>query len=116
MGIVEAPDQPLTENEWSKVKDQSNQREDSVQPCPICKEDFGLHQQVGATPLSKISSHFDIVHLESVGVKDKNKDFFTYMYDWIEFVIKFKGQNLLWPNLETIILIGNRPTKLPVGF
>ncbi|XP_071487840.1 RING finger protein 32-like [Diadema antillarum] len=46
MGLVEAPEQPLSENEWARVKDKSNKRDDSVQPCVICKEDFGTEQQV----------------------------------------------------------------------
>lgn len=46
MGLVEAPPQLLTEAEWSTVKEASNRREDSLLPCVICKEDFGLQDQV----------------------------------------------------------------------
>ena len=46
MGLVEAPKPVLSENEWKAVKYQSNDREDSKQPCVICKEDFGTGEQV----------------------------------------------------------------------
>ncbi|XP_067686902.1 RING finger protein 32-like [Haliotis asinina] len=45
-GLVDAPDQPLSEAEWKQVKEKSNNRDDSHQPCVICKEDFGLQEQV----------------------------------------------------------------------
>ena len=44
-GLVKAPQQPLSENDWVKVKDKSNRREDFKQPCVICKEDFGTQEQ-----------------------------------------------------------------------
>ncbi|ELU01747.1 hypothetical protein CAPTEDRAFT_222016 [Capitella teleta] len=46
LGLVQAPPSLLTEDEWSKVKEASKQRDDSVLPCVICKEDFGLQDQV----------------------------------------------------------------------
>ena len=46
LGLVEAPKPVLSENEWKAVKYQSNDREDSKQPCVICKEDFGTGEQV----------------------------------------------------------------------
>ncbi|KAL5011029.1 hypothetical protein ScPMuIL_013334 [Solemya velum] len=46
MGLVAAPQQPLTENEWANVKLKSNNREDSAMPCVICKEDFRTEEQV----------------------------------------------------------------------
>ncbi|XP_076455589.1 RING finger protein 32-like [Babylonia areolata] len=46
LGLVEAPMQHLSENEWGSVKAKSNARDDSKEPCVICKEDFGLQQQV----------------------------------------------------------------------
>ena len=46
MGLVEGPSQLLTEEQWQKAKAKSNEREDSHQPCVICKEPFGLEQQV----------------------------------------------------------------------
>ncbi|XP_033726891.1 RING finger protein 32-like isoform X2 [Pecten maximus] len=46
MGLVEAPELPLTEQEWKSVKEKSNKRDDSKQPCVICKEDFGTQEQV----------------------------------------------------------------------
>ncbi|KAK6182508.1 hypothetical protein SNE40_010182 [Patella caerulea] len=45
-GLIDAPQKLLTEEEWQGVKSKSNTREDSHQPCVICKEDFGLQQQV----------------------------------------------------------------------
>ncbi|KAL4228549.1 RING finger protein 32 [Mactra antiquata] len=44
-GLIEAPDQLLSEDEWKKVKDKSNKRDDSKLPCVICKEDFGTQEQ-----------------------------------------------------------------------
>ncbi|KAK3087334.1 hypothetical protein FSP39_004798, partial [Pinctada imbricata] len=44
-GLVDAPEQLLSEAEWQKAKEKSNQREDSTQPCVICKEDFGTQEQ-----------------------------------------------------------------------
>lgn len=46
LGLVEAPEQPLSEEEWKHAKEKSNKREDSVLPCVICKEDFGTQAQV----------------------------------------------------------------------
>ncbi|XP_072110147.1 RING finger protein 32 isoform X1 [Mobula birostris] len=46
MGLVEAPKEPLTANEWQLVKKRSVQQGDSAQPCAICREEFGLQQQV----------------------------------------------------------------------
>ncbi|KAK7495716.1 hypothetical protein BaRGS_00013163 [Batillaria attramentaria] len=45
-GLVEAPAQLLSEHDWSTVKAKSNARDDSKEPCVICKEDFGLQEQV----------------------------------------------------------------------
>lgn len=46
LGIVDAPEQLLSDKDWQDVKQQSNARMDSNQPCVICKEDFGIQQQV----------------------------------------------------------------------
>ncbi|KAL9967030.1 hypothetical protein ACROYT_G025186 [Oculina patagonica] len=46
LGLVEAPELLLSDKEWKQVKEKSNARQDSSQPCVICKEDFGLQQQV----------------------------------------------------------------------
>lgn len=46
LGLVEAPELLLTDKEWKEAKEKSNARQDSCQPCVICKEDFGLQQQV----------------------------------------------------------------------
>ncbi|XP_005094019.1 RING finger protein 32 [Aplysia californica] len=45
-GLVHAPKPLLSEQEWNHVKAKSNQRDDSGEPCVICKEDFGLQEQV----------------------------------------------------------------------
>ena len=39
----------MSESEWSNVKAKSNARDDSIEPCVICKEDFGLQEQVSQT-------------------------------------------------------------------
>ena len=49
LGLIEAPDQPLSEKEWHNVKTKSNERDDSKLPCVICKEDFGTQEQVCIT-------------------------------------------------------------------
>lgn len=46
LGLVEAPEDLLSDTEWKEIKEKSNARQDSAQPCVICKEDFGLQQQV----------------------------------------------------------------------
>lgn len=46
LGLVEAPPALLTEQEWGQVKAASNARQDSSLPCPICKEQFGMREQV----------------------------------------------------------------------
>ena len=46
LGLVDAPIAPLTDKEWQDVKTKSNQRNDSDQPCVICKEEFGTQRQV----------------------------------------------------------------------
>ncbi|XP_043920721.1 RING finger protein 32 [Protopterus annectens] len=46
LGLVETPVAPLSTEEWAKVKKRSVEQGDSSQPCVICKEEFGLQQQV----------------------------------------------------------------------
>uniref|UniRef100_UPI00398E387B RING finger protein 32 n=1 Tax=Pristiophorus japonicus TaxID=55135 RepID=UPI00398E387B len=46
MGLVDAPKAPLTDSEWQLVKKRSVQQGDSAQPCVICREEFGIQQQV----------------------------------------------------------------------
>uniref|UniRef100_A0A5F9CHT1 Ring finger protein 32 n=1 Tax=Oryctolagus cuniculus TaxID=9986 RepID=A0A5F9CHT1_RABIT len=46
LGLFEPPPLPLSSEEWEKVKQRSILQGDSVQPCPICKEEFELHPQV----------------------------------------------------------------------
>ena len=60
LGLVEAPELLLSDKEWKKIKEKSNARQDSSQPCVICKEDFGLQQQVHVTTCS----HHHIEHQE----------------------------------------------------
>jgi len=45
-GLVEAPPQLLTEDEWKRVKEKAKRRQDFQQPCVICKEELGLQQHV----------------------------------------------------------------------
>lgn len=46
LGLVDAPPARLTDQEWQAVKSKSNDRKDSAEPCVICKEEFGTHDQV----------------------------------------------------------------------
>lgn len=46
LGLFEPPPLPLSSNEWEKVKQRSIVQGDSMQPCPICKEEFALRPQV----------------------------------------------------------------------
>ncbi|KAK2185902.1 hypothetical protein NP493_217g01016 [Ridgeia piscesae] len=46
LGLVPGPEDPLSEGDWQHVKGKSNEREDSRQPCVICKEDFQMAEQV----------------------------------------------------------------------
>lgn len=47
LGLVPVSHVPLlTETEWACVKGQSQARKDSDMPCAICREGFGLKEQV----------------------------------------------------------------------
>ena len=46
VGLIDAPKAGLTESDWKSVKQISQNRGDSTQPCVICKEDFELREQV----------------------------------------------------------------------
>ncbi|XP_045719937.1 RING finger protein 32 isoform X4 [Mirounga angustirostris] len=46
LGLFEPPPPPLSSDEWENVKQRSVLQGDSVQPCPICKEEFELRPQV----------------------------------------------------------------------
>ncbi|KAM5205498.1 RING finger protein 32 isoform 1-T1 [Hipposideros larvatus] len=46
LGLFEPPPLPLSSEEWGKVKQRSILQGDSMQPCPICKEEFELRPQV----------------------------------------------------------------------
>ncbi|XP_012300746.2 RING finger protein 32 isoform X2 [Aotus nancymaae] len=46
LGLIGPPPPPLSSDEWEKVKQRSLLQGDSMQPCPICKEDFELRPQV----------------------------------------------------------------------
>ncbi|XP_069015469.1 RING finger protein 32 [Embiotoca jacksoni] len=46
LGLVASPGERLTEDEWTRVKARSVQREESAQPCAICREEFRLRPQV----------------------------------------------------------------------
>ncbi|GCC31901.1 RING finger protein 32 [Chiloscyllium punctatum] len=46
LGLIDAPKALLTDNEWQLVKKRSVQQGDSAQPCAICREEFGMQEQV----------------------------------------------------------------------
>ncbi|XP_066091370.1 RING finger protein 32 isoform X1 [Saccopteryx bilineata] len=46
LGLFELPPLPLSPDDWEKVKQRSVSQGDSMQPCPICKEEFQLRPQV----------------------------------------------------------------------
>ncbi|XP_053714346.1 RING finger protein 32 isoform X1 [Synchiropus splendidus] len=46
VGLVPAPPERLSEDEWSQVKSRSVQERESEHPCAICKEAFHLQPQV----------------------------------------------------------------------
>nr|XP_020748776.1 RING finger protein 32 isoform X1 [Odocoileus virginianus texanus]XP_020748777.1 RING finger protein 32 isoform X1 [Odocoileus virginianus texanus]XP_020748778.1 RING finger protein 32 isoform X1 [Odocoileus virginianus texanus]XP_020748780.1 RING finger protein 32 isoform X1 [Odocoileus virginianus texanus]XP_020748781.1 RING finger protein 32 isoform X1 [Odocoileus virginianus texanus]XP_020748782.1 RING finger protein 32 isoform X1 [Odocoileus virginianus texanus]XP_020748783.1 RING fin len=46
LGLFDPPPLPLSADEWARVKQRSVEQGDSTQPCPICREEFGLHPQV----------------------------------------------------------------------
>lgn len=46
LGLIGPPPPQLSSDEWEEVKQRSLLQGDSVQPCPICKEEFELRPQV----------------------------------------------------------------------
>ncbi|KAG8506112.1 RING finger protein 32, partial [Galemys pyrenaicus] len=46
LGLLDAPPPPLSAAEWDAAKQRSALRGDSLQPCPVCREDFELRPQV----------------------------------------------------------------------
>ncbi|XP_037372322.1 RING finger protein 32 isoform X2 [Talpa occidentalis] len=46
LGLLDAPPSPLSAAEWDEAKQRSARRGDSLQPCPVCREDFELRPQV----------------------------------------------------------------------
>lgn len=46
LGLLPPPPLPLSSEEWERVKQRSFLQGDSMQPCPICKEEFELQPQV----------------------------------------------------------------------
>ncbi|XP_065053376.1 RING finger protein 32-like [Rhopilema esculentum] len=46
LGILDAPESPLSEDEWKNIKLKSNDRQDSANPCAICQEPFAFEAQV----------------------------------------------------------------------
>uniref|UniRef100_A0A8C9C070 Ring finger protein 32 n=1 Tax=Phocoena sinus TaxID=42100 RepID=A0A8C9C070_PHOSS len=45
-GLFEPPPLPLSSDEWEKAKQRSILQGESMQPCPICKEEFELRPQM----------------------------------------------------------------------
>ncbi|VTJ65006.1 Hypothetical predicted protein [Marmota monax] len=50
LGLIAPPPLPLSSEEWESVKQRSVLHGDSMQPCPICKEEFELHPQWPTLP------------------------------------------------------------------
>ncbi|RVE58734.1 hypothetical protein OJAV_G00196960 [Oryzias javanicus] len=46
LGLVASPKERLTEEDWIEVKKRSLLRQESAQPCTICREEFRLQPQV----------------------------------------------------------------------
>ena len=46
LGLVEKPTPLLTETQWDAVRIASSERGDSLQPCPICQDEFKMKSQV----------------------------------------------------------------------
>ena len=46
LGLVERPQGLLSGEEWKRIKLESQRRQDSTLPCPICQEEFGVKEQV----------------------------------------------------------------------
>ena len=46
LGLVEGPPPLLSEEQWEQIKEKSNRRLDSTNPCPICKDHFQLLPQL----------------------------------------------------------------------
>ncbi|XP_020568321.1 RING finger protein 32 [Oryzias latipes] len=46
LGLVASPKERLTKGDWMEVKKRSLLREESAQPCTICREEFRLQPQV----------------------------------------------------------------------
>ncbi|XP_049975886.1 RING finger protein 32 isoform X3 [Alexandromys fortis] len=53
LGLLPPPPLPLSSDEWERVKQRSLLQGDSMQPCPICKEEFELHPQCERARLSE---------------------------------------------------------------
>ncbi|CAM6102540.1 unnamed protein product [Calypogeia fissa] len=45
-GLVDKPKPKLSVNQWAEVKEKSKQRQDTAEPCPICKEKFLIKEKV----------------------------------------------------------------------
>ncbi|XP_070644597.1 RING finger protein 32 isoform X2 [Bos indicus] len=56
LGLFDPPALPLSADEWDRVKQRSVEQGDSMQPCPICKEEFGLHPQACLQAFEKFTN------------------------------------------------------------
>ncbi|CAM6108933.1 unnamed protein product [Calypogeia fissa] len=45
-GLVDKPKPKLSVNQWAEVQEKSKQRQDTAEPCPICKEKFLIKEKV----------------------------------------------------------------------
>ncbi|KAJ7319499.1 RING finger protein 32 [Desmophyllum pertusum] len=65
LGLVEAPELLLSDKEWKKVKEKSNARQDSSQPCVICKKTLVYNNQVFVIMQSLFFTGLVLKHLRS---------------------------------------------------
>lgn len=66
LGLIESVPAAMTEAEWRAAKEQSNKRDDSKQPCVICKELFGKQQQVVFLCISVIFYYMDAITVQFI--------------------------------------------------
>eukprot|EP00794_Sanderia_malayensis_P003716 gene3716-4236_t len=55
LGMIDAPRSPLSEEQWKEVKHFSNSRNDSMQPCAICQDNFALKEQICLNSFERFS-------------------------------------------------------------
>lgn len=48
LGLEPKPPEPLSTQQWKDIASKAKERKDSLRPCPICREEFGVRDQVRA--------------------------------------------------------------------